>query len=126
MILSFPANTAHLEMLGEFIKSLCAEHSKLMAIELAVTEVVVNAIKHGGASFCTVSANNEEDCCLVIEDDGKAFNPLESVALPLNELRGGGYGLAIVQQVTSNMHYERNNNHNKLVLKFKNTPNFGG
>ncbi len=126
MILTFPANTAHLEMLGEFIKSLCAEHSRLMAIELAVTEIVVNAIKHGGASFCIVSVNNEGDLYMVIEDNGKAFNPLDPPTLPLNELREGGYGLAIVQQVTDHMHYERSNNHNKLTLKFRNAPNLGG
>ncbi len=102
-------------------------HSKLMAIELAVSEVVINAIKHGGATSCKVSFANERDLyCIMVEDNGTPFNPLEPTVLPLGELRGGGYGLAIVQQVTDHLCYEHNNKSNKLTLKFRNTPHTGG
>ncbi len=128
MILSFPANTSHLEKLGEFLKSLCGGHPKLMAIELAVTEIVVNAIKHGEASFCTVKVTDKRDTCyIVVEDNGAAFNPLESSILPLGELRGGGYGIAIVQQVTDHLCYNYSHKYNKLTLKFRNSlTNSGG
>lgn len=143
MTLCFSTKTIYLEKLGEFLKSLCPTHPKLVAIELAVTEIVVNVIKHSGASFCKVSVcseklnqtlnnqksstipNKEVLCEVIVEDNGTAFNPLQFSLLALGELRKGGYGLAIVQQVTDDLSYEREDNNNKLILRFNNTASIG-
>ncbi|MCA9837255.1 MAG: ATP-binding protein [Trueperaceae bacterium] len=115
---SFPAKTSELEALGQFIASHCQD-SKRVLIELAITEVVVNAIKHGQASRITVEIEDVgEEFKLIVSDDGSPFNPTQQKALPMGELREGGYGLGIVEQVSSYCGYQFQEGHNYLTLHF--------
>ncbi len=117
--LHLPANTAELEALGKFIQTHC-HHSKCILIELALVEVVVNAIEHGHASFFDLEIEDATNAYkITIKDDGKAFNPAAEQAQPMGELREGGYGLGLIQQLSTNSHHSYENGQNKLTLEFE-------
>lgn len=116
---SFTADTSELETLSKFIEVHC-HHSKGILIELALIEVVVNAIEHGQASYFDVEIEDSAHAYkITIHDDGKAFNPAIEKALPMGELREGGYGLGLIQQLSTNSHHSYENGKNKLTLEFK-------
>ncbi len=116
---SFSADTSELEALGKFIEAHC-QHSKRILIELALIEVVVNAIEHGQASYFDVEIEDAANAFkITINDDGKAFNPAAEEALPMGELREGGYGLGLIQQLSTSSSHSYENGKNKLTLEFE-------
>lgn len=124
--ISLPADTAELETLAKFIETHC-HHSKRILIELALIEVVVNAIEHGEASYFDVEIEDVINSYeITIKDDGKAFNPAAEQALPMGELREGGYGLGLIQQLSTNSHHSYENGKNTLTLEFEKELNHVG
>lgn len=116
--LNFPADSAHLELLGCFIQRICQE-SESALVELVVDELVVNAIQHGYAKRLEVHIEPQPNTYQVsVLDDGKAFNPLEHPVQPMGELREGGYGLAILHKVAHDLQYQRNNDWNCVSMRF--------
>lgn len=115
----FPADTQHLSKLGAFLQFACSQHPQLIVIELAVTEVVVNAIQHGNAHECTVIIHDDGTTyTIIVKDDGLAYNPLTTAPLPMGELRVGGYGLGILHKVSDSLDYTHTGHHNQLKLTF--------
>jgi anti-sigma regulatory factor (Ser/Thr protein kinase) len=97
-------------------------------IQVALDEVLTNIVDYG----YTDDAEHKIRVCLTIvddvleasvEDDGVAFNPLESaqpdIRLPLRERRIGGVGLHFVKNLMIAVSYERVGRYNRLVLKKK-------
>jgi anti-sigma regulatory factor (Ser/Thr protein kinase) len=116
---SFSADTEHLASLGAFLHQTCRNYAQITLIELAVTEVVVNAIRHGGARTCSVQVKNTGSHYLVtVVDDGHPFNPLDFKPLPLGQLRESGYGLSIVKRTAGKLHYLRHHDQNHLEMEF--------
>ena len=120
--MSFPADTAQLAKLGTFLRNHCASYPRSILIELAVTEVIVNAIKHGRAQACRVSLEQNDGCLKAdIWNDGVAFDPAKAVPNAMGELRENGYGIAIIQELSSDIDYRFEQGWNKLGLTFERT-----
>jgi anti-sigma regulatory factor (Ser/Thr protein kinase) len=92
-------------------------------IRLVVDEVVSNVIRHGyadrGPHEIRVHASIAgPELALEIEDDARAFNPLEAplpdVALPVEEKRVGGLGILLTRSVMDRLEYRRSGDRNIL------------
>ena len=117
--LHLAADTSQLASLGGFVRGACQQMAEPGLPEVAVTELAVNAIVHGGATHMLVLVRALEDGYLVtFEDDGAPFNPAQQAELPAGELREGGYGLLIVRRSASDMHYRRRRDWNSTELTY--------
>lgn len=115
---AFPADSAHLELLGCFIERACLETESAL-VELVVDELVVNAIQHGAANRLEVQIEPEANSYQVwVLDNGKAFNPITHAPKPMGELREGGYGLAILHKVAHDLQYQRQDGWNRIGMRF--------
>lgn len=93
--------------------------------EVCANEVVTNAICYAWNDekdheiALRISADSQS-MALEIEDDGRAFNPLENTAHPdpasIAEAPIGGLGLRIVQRMLPASRYERRNGRNIVTL----------
>ena len=117
--LSFKADTSELAALGAFLQEHCHEHPQVILIELAVTEVVVNALKHGAAKWCHVSVEKTSKSFKIeVADDGQAFDMSQATPKPMGELREHGYGLGIIHKVTEQLEYSHDDGWGRLTLSF--------
>lgn len=117
--LHLPADTAQLAALGTFIRDACHDLDQPGLPELAVTELAVNAIVHGGARHLLAIVRRVPGGCLVtLEDDGRAFDPTAQEEKVAGELREGGYGLLIVRRSASELHYRRRFDWNSIELTY--------
>ena len=117
--LTFPAETAALADLGAFVRDTCSAQPQVILLELAVTEVAVNAIKHGGAAHCRLEVREHSDGLeLRFADDGAPFDITAAEAKPMGELRESGYGAGIVQKAATRLHYAHRDGWNTLTLTF--------
>jgi serine/threonine-protein kinase RsbW len=96
-------------------------------MQVALGEVVVNAIMHGfptgAAGEIVVRLSLADDAaCLTIEDNGKAFDPTAAAeparARSLSEAVPGGWGLALIHKFCPTASYERRNGTNRLTMRF--------
>lgn len=95
------------------------------ALELAIDELVTNAISYGypdgGAGKVTVEVSIESDrVVLVMRDDGIAFDPLQQSPEPtlegdVEDRPIGGLGLHLVEAMMDEVAYERLNGENRLT-----------
>jgi anti-sigma regulatory factor (Ser/Thr protein kinase) len=116
-IFEFPAETAQLEAVTGFLN---AHGLTAMLPQVAINELVVNAILHGAARTCRLSMErNSTGWCVSVMDDGRPFNPLEATAQPLGELREGGYGLQLMRAAAREWRYQHRNAWNELILHFE-------
>lgn len=95
-------------------------------IRLALEEAISNTIKYGydDQSVHSISiragleSNNE--LLLEIEDDARAFNPIEApapdVSLPVEEKQIGGLGIYLLRAVMDRVQYERHGDKNILRM----------
>ena len=117
--LTFAAETAALADLGAFVRDACCAHPQVILLELAVTEIAVNAIKHGGASHCQLEVWEGADGLeLLFSDDGAPFDLTAAAAKPMGELRESGYGAGIVQKAATQLRYAYRDGWNTLALTF--------
>ena len=96
-------------------------------INLALDEVVTNVIRYGheddGREHPIVVRLALDGGVLTaeVEDDGRAFNPLEAPAPDLNasiDDRGiGGLGIYLVRSVMSSVEYRREDGRNVLTMR---------
>jgi anti-sigma regulatory factor (Ser/Thr protein kinase) len=94
-------------------------------LALLVEELAANVANHGaagadGATAVRVSIALEADGVrLVIEDDGRAFDPLSLPApdtdLPLESRRIGGLGVHLSRQLARSLAYARDGGRNRVV-----------
>ena len=94
-------------------------------IRLAVEEAVSNTIRHGYVDsrehLIRVRATLEDGRIrLEIEDDARAFNPLEAplpdVSLPVEEKTPGGLGILLLRSVMDRVEYRRSADRNILTM----------
>ena len=117
--LQVPADTASLAQLGEFTQRHCARSSQVVLIDLAITELATNAIRHGRARTIRLEVDDAGDeYRLTFEDDGEPFDVASAVPQPTGELREGGYGLALVRRISKTMSYQRRDGRNCVHLVF--------
>ncbi len=118
---------AELDNLAENLRVFCLSagmsDEEYGDVRLVVEEAVSNTIRHGyadqGPHPILVRASLEGGALRVeIEDDGRAFNPLEAplpdVTLPVEDKSPGGLGLLLMREGTDRMEYRRAEGKNLL------------
>jgi serine/threonine-protein kinase RsbW len=124
------ADLAELERLTEWLDQFCERHGipdgPHYHINVAVEEVVINAIKHGQCQPAQDAIEVDlsltgDDLLIEIADTGVPFNPLD---LPAPELGAdiarrkiGGLGVHLVRSLMTSVEYERIEGRNRLRLR---------
>ena len=97
-------------------------------LKLALEEIVTNIISHGYADEREHEIRVRlrvqwQEVTVEVEDDGKAFNPLEvpvpDVTRPLEERPVGGLGIHLVRTLMDGLEYKRQGNTNLLTMTKK-------
>ncbi len=95
------------------------------SINVALDELLANALSHGGAGRdpCSVTVEvklDEERVTVILTDDGPPFDPFARVApdttLSVEERPVGGLGIHLVRELMDHVSYERREGHNVVVL----------
>ena len=101
-------------------------HDETAQINLVLDEMVSNVIKYGYADAeehridvtVTVDSHSVQ---ISIEDEGKAFNPLEApvpdLDLSIEERPIGGLGVFLVRSIVDTFDYRREGNRNVVTLR---------
>ena len=105
----------------------------IFSVNLALDEVVTNVIRYGhdndGQQHAIVVRLALDDGVLTaeVEDDGRAFNPLDAPAPDINasleDRPIGGLGIHLVRSVMTSVEYRRENGRNVLTMKKLLIPN---
>ena len=128
--MTFANELNELSAIREFIRGFCKIIPKSMLdeerksmLELAVTEVATNIIRHAycgqSGGSVQISARLFPDMLLIeFVDKGIGFNPKNVPKPEFNGSREGGFGLYIVSQIVDDVIYTRSrNNTNSTQLK---------
>lgn len=115
------------DLIGEMSQAQDWPVTLVMRANLILEEMLLNALTHGDTSGLT-AIDVELECSdnrltIRLADDGSAFNPLTDapvpdVTLPLAERPIGGLGVHLVQAISHDLEYRREDgrNHLKLVV----------
>ncbi|HSE41902.1 MAG TPA: ATP-binding protein [Acidobacteriota bacterium] len=102
-----------------FDEAICYE------VRLALEEAISNTIKYGYGdrevhTICVRAGFEISALSLEIEDDAKAFNPLEApepnLSLPVEQKPIGRLGIYLMRSVMDQIHYQRNGTKNILRM----------
>jgi anti-sigma regulatory factor (Ser/Thr protein kinase) len=121
---------AEIQRLAELAERFGADHGlsddEVMAINLALDEVVTNIIEYGFGD----TARHEIHVTLALDggaltievaDDARAFDPLAApppdLTLPLEDRPVGGLGIHIVRSVMDAVEYQRRDGRNVLTMR---------
>jgi anti-sigma regulatory factor (Ser/Thr protein kinase) len=126
----FPALRSELESARQYVAQ-AAAHAGLDAnaiqhCELVIDEVLTNIIEHGykaqsSSRFIDVRCTSGDGCLtIIITDNGPAFDPLAYPTpdpdTPLEQRRGGGWGVHLIRTLMDEVSYLRAGQHNRLTL----------
>jgi serine/threonine-protein kinase RsbW len=127
--LTLPGDLACLERLSAWIDEFCALHAvpdeTHYHLNVALEEMVINAIKHGQCGMAedairVIMELADGEIRITVSDSGKAFNPLD---VPEPDLGGdiarrpvGGLGIHLVRCLMGSVRYERRDERNWLYL----------
>lgn len=112
------------EALGAHLEAAGLSLRLVTRAQVIAEEVVLNALRHGGASRVDLHAMADaQGCTLRFADDGTPFDPV-SGALPLRashleEPREGGRGLLLLRRFAAALHYAREDGENRLELRLE-------
>jgi serine/threonine-protein kinase RsbW len=131
------ANTmSELARVAELVDSFGADHnlpnSVIVALNVSLDEILNNIISYGydDAARHDIVVRLElrrERVEVVVEDDGRPFDPLAAPAPNLNDKsREGGVGLHFVRSLTDELKYARHDGINQLRLMKKLTEKQSG
>ncbi len=117
--------------LGTWVAStaerLAFDESLAFKIDLCLAEAVTNVIDYGfkDEKMHEIVVFVESDGPIVnvlVEDDGKAFNPLKApevrLAQSLDDAPIGGLGIHLFRSYTQDLRYERRGGKNRLTMVF--------
>ena len=95
-----------------------------LALEEAVTNVIMYAYPEGQEGTVTIEMHKTDDALdVIISDSGKPFDPTEvpeaDTTLGAGERRIGGLGVFLVRKLMDSVSYERRDGKNYLYLKKK-------
>ncbi len=109
-----------------FLEDQGVEAKAVYQINLALEEMITNTIKFGFNDYdeheiyVTIEVG-ETTIVGRIEDEGRAFNPLEQEEVasdtPLGECKVGGLGIHLIKKMLHSMEYRRENRRNILEIK---------
>lgn len=107
-----------LPVLTQFARSGASDEA-LYSTRLVLEELLMNVVRHSGATRVRVRAQwRTNGGWLQIEDDGVPFDPTEA---PPISIEGsippvGGRGIALVRRTALHLSYERTNDANRVVV----------
>jgi len=123
---------AQIAGLCETVERFAREHmlnsKNIFYINLALEEFLTNIIKYSyndnKEHLIEIKISLADDeMTIVIEDDGRFFNPLEApepdINRPLEEKKIGGLGIHLVRNLFQQLKYERKNDRNIVSLRRK-------
>jgi len=128
-ILTLDSDIAELERLGQFVDEFCKLEGLPQEIcnqlQVALEELVINAIKYGGcepregAIQLSIRKDGTE-VSIVLSDSGVGFNPLNvpspDLTKSLVDRPVGGLGIHLVRHLIPSIRYERRGGRNYLFL----------
>jgi sigma-B regulation protein RsbU (phosphoserine phosphatase) len=132
--MSFSSDLKELSGVRRFIRSFCKTAPELLLgedqisrIELAVTEVATNIIRHAysgqSGAFVQIAARLYPEMFIIeFVDTGKGFNPAIVPHPQFDGSREGGFGIYIISQIMDDVVYSRgsdNTNHTQLKILLK-------
>ena len=112
-----------LEALEAYLETRGVPPSAVAPVMIAADEIISNALDHGGKDdlpprvdvTARVAAGR---VTMQVDDDGAAFNPLESAApdteLAVEDRAIGGLGIHLVRKLMDEVGYERHQGRNRL------------
>jgi anti-sigma regulatory factor (Ser/Thr protein kinase) len=91
--------------------------SRLSTLQLVISEIVTNAIRHGGAGgeILLAATPKEDYLCVQVTDEGQGFAPRPGA---LSSEEHGGFGLFIVEQLTRRWGVTRENRRTRVWFEF--------
>jgi anti-sigma regulatory factor (Ser/Thr protein kinase) len=126
---TFPNRLTEIERAARLIEAFGETHGLspkvTFSLNLALDEVVTNIISYAydddADHFVIVRVALDRDVVSVrVEDDGRAFNPLDAappdLRLGADERPIGGLGVHIVRSVMDSLEYHRENERNVLIM----------
>lgn len=133
LLIPMTADVAGLEIARlqarQFLQNNGVDEHALAAVELVLEEAITNVIRYGyegeppRAEPPVIEIDLQVDLDevqVLIVDDAKAFDPLDSggLLLPdsLDDAQVGGLGLLMIRNTASSMAYERRDGHNRFAL----------
>lgn len=125
------SNPAELERLmpdlARFLEHHGVETSVAYIVQLAVEELILNVIKHGGMPDAPreiairLHLNDAKHAVLEVEDDGAPFDLREAPAPDFDDIlkgkRAGGLGVHLVRSLTSSLEYRRDGERNHVRVR---------
>jgi len=137
-VLLLDSDISELERLGKFLDSFCESTGMpdeiCYQLQVALEELVINAIKHGGCkpkqgAIRLAIKRVGDEVIAVLSDNGIVFNPLETPApdltKSLQERPVGGLGIHLVRNLIPSLRYERRGDRNYLHLTKRVKPDSG-
>lgn len=98
-----------------------SSESKLSEFLIAATEMMNNAVEHSNAGTIGIELiAGEKEVIFRIATGGERFDPAEKgISMPNldGELPEGGFGLALIKELTDGMRYEYLNGKNILTIR---------
>ncbi len=114
---TFPAQTKYLESLATFLQQAGVNHPQVI---LAIHEFMVNAIRHGQASFLQVKVvQTSLGWQLTTCDDGLEFDLTRLPTIERQPFQEGGFGLQIITKFANRIQYWRIDQQNCYVFDFR-------
>jgi len=113
--------------LARFLEEHGVEGSVTYVVQLAVEELILNVIKHGGhedarrSIAIKLDLNDSQHAMLEVQDDGEPFDPR---VLPepdfddmLESTRIGGLGVHLIRSLADSIDYQRVDDRNRIRLR---------
>lgn len=131
--LRLPAELDHLPVFLDHVRQTAQaaglEEASGIRLELAVEEALVNVVNHAyagqnhpGVVACRVIVE-VDGLTVEIVDEGPPFNPLTQpepdTTLELEQRQPGGLGIFMIQQLTDEVSYHREEDRNVLTIRMR-------
>lgn len=111
---------------GQFCQSNQLSSEVDFDLNLALEELFVNSVKHGGCGGMSEAARfrlqfDGKDVLVMFCDRGAPFNPLDLPPLDplatLEQRRRGGLGVHLVRQIMADLAYQRIDGWNRMTMR---------
>src|SRR3954466_402545 len=91
-------------------------HSRLADLRLVISEVITNAVRHGGLGDLLISVTPKpEFLCVQVTDTGDGFAPRPRAYAPDED---GGFGLFLIERLTRRWGLTREDSNTRVWFEF--------
>jgi anti-sigma regulatory factor (Ser/Thr protein kinase) len=92
------------------------EHPRLADLRLVISEVITNAVRHGGDGDLLVAVTpKDEFLCVQVTDTGDGFAPRPRAYAPDED---GGFGLFLIERLTRRWGLTREDSNTRVWFEF--------